>query len=190
MLPGNLGNGAVTTAKIAAGAVIASSIKNGVVTTNKLNGNANVTTAKLRRRRRHRNAKLGGPKSTPLLGTLKSGQTLRGAFDLGGDAQAESANRRAGAISFQFPLRRPRRGAGADSLAPDQQPHCLPGLGGGNQTDPEAAAGQLCVYMTRRPTSTPTPSSTPTNVYPPRLRPEAKLKAAAADNFRPTASGR
>jgi hypothetical protein len=100
VLPGNIGNGAITSAKIGAGAVIASSIKNGVVTTNKLT-NANVTTAKLADGA-VTNAKLGSEVG-PLLGTLKSGQTLRGVFDVGASSSSSVAIAR-GSVSYQFPI--------------------------------------------------------------------------------------
>jgi hypothetical protein len=138
--PGNLGNGAVTSAKIAAGAVIASSIKNGVVTTNKL-ANANVTTAKLADGSVTA-AKLG-PEVAPLLGTLRSGQTLRGAFDIGPSGFKVSTFSQ----SFQFPLTNPPAAPESNILAAEGSNAACPGLKGGNQQTPEAAAGQLCVYI-------------------------------------------
>lgn len=139
--PGNIGNGAVTTAKIAAGAVLASSIKNGVITTNKLT-NANVTTAKLADGS-VTNAKLG-PEVAPLLGTLKTGQTLRGTFDIGGESGANVF--RAGQ-SFQFPLLNSPAAPETNILAADKSSTACPGLKGTGQQTPEAAAGQLCVYV-------------------------------------------
>jgi hypothetical protein len=148
--PGNIGNGAVTSAKIGAGAVIASSIKNGVITTNKLQkgsvtgeklaanavgttnlANGSVTLGKL------------GAEVAPLLGTLKSGQTLRGIFDLGGSAAGEEPISFRDAQVFQFPL---LNTPAANVLVGTTSPAC-PGLGGGNTT-PQAAAGQLCIYVT------------------------------------------
>jgi hypothetical protein len=139
--PGNIGNGAVTSAKIGNGAVIAGSIKNGVVTNNKLQneavnsaklGKGSVTLAKL------------GDDVAPLLGTLRSGQTLRGVFALGG--YAELANDPIlNAVSYQFPLSgNPpavtvvRKGAPATA-------NCA-GIGSGSA--PTATAGNLCIYVT------------------------------------------
>ena len=119
--PGNIGNGAVTTAKLAAGSVIASTIKNGVITTNKLTNEA-VTTPKLGKES-VATAKLGNESVTsaklgkgsvtaaklsdeigPLIGTLKSGQTLRGAFDVGATAQTVNDEVAHAGVSYQFPL--------------------------------------------------------------------------------------
>jgi hypothetical protein len=153
--PGNIGNGAVTTAKLAKGSVIAETIKNSVVTTNKLNseavtapklGKEAVTTAKLDNEA-VTSAKLGKGSVTtaklsdevgPLLGTLKSGQTLRGVFDMG----AESKEVRGGANSFQFPL---LSAPSVNILKVGQTTTACPGLGGG-ETTPQAAPGQLCIY--------------------------------------------
>lgn len=146
ILPGNISNGAVTTAKIGAGAVIASSIKNGVITTNKLNNGA-VTTAKLDNEAVTA-AKLGKGSVTlaklsdeiaPLLGTLRSGQTLRGVFDLGDESKLTRAG-----ISFQFPL---LNAPAANILLSGATSAACAGLGGGGAT-PQAAAGQLCIYIT------------------------------------------
>ncbi len=138
--PGNIVNGGITTAKIGAGAVIASSIKNGVVTTNKL-ANANVTTAKLADGAVTA-AKLGDV--APLLGTLKSGQTLRGVFAVGGTAPAAEATLAHGSVSYQFPL-----GGNAPTvtvLKKGQTSANCPGIGSGSA--PGATAGSLCVYLT------------------------------------------
>jgi hypothetical protein len=137
--PGNIGNGAVTTPKLAAGSVIASTIKNGVVTTNKLASeavttpklaNGSVTTAKL------------GPEVAPLLGTLRSGQTLRGTFDIGGETKLAR-----GSETLQFPLTNPPAAPETNILAAEASTSDCPGLKGANQQTPEAAAGQLCVYV-------------------------------------------
>ncbi|HEX6153608.1 MAG TPA: hypothetical protein VFZ19_08815 [Solirubrobacterales bacterium] len=139
VLPGNLGNGIITTNKLSDGAVIAAKIKNGVVTTNKLANDA-VTTAKL------------GDKSVtagkladniaPLLGTLKSGQTLRGVFSLGSTADAAAELSR-NAVSFQFPL---LNTAAVTVLKKGETSANCAGLGGG--ATPAATAGNLCVYVT------------------------------------------
>lgn len=141
VLPGNIVNGAVTTAKIGNGAVIAASIKNGVVTTNKL-ANEAVTTAKLGKGS-VTPAKLSDDFG-PVLATLKSGQTLRGVFDLGSVAASNGDTTRS-AVSYQFPL------AGAPAvtvLLPGQTNANCGGLGGGASQTPQATAGNLCVYVT------------------------------------------
>jgi len=149
--PGNIGNGAVTTAKLAKGSVIASTIKNSVVTTNKLNNEA-VTTAKLGNESVS-TAKLGKGSVTaaklsdeigPLIGTLKSGQTLRGMFNLGGGA-ADAAQF---SQTFQFPLLNTPTVNIIDP--PTATTTACPGLSGGANQTPQAAAGQLCVYVTNR----------------------------------------
>jgi hypothetical protein len=136
--PGNIGNGAVTTAKLAQGAVIASTIKNSVVTTNKLNNEA-VTTPKLAKGAVTA-AKLSD-EIGPLLGTLKSGQTLRGVFDVGGKEPAIVRD----AVSFQFPL---LNAPSVTVLKKGQTSANCSGLGGGNQQTPQATAGNLCLYVT------------------------------------------
>ncbi|MDX6608095.1 MAG: hypothetical protein QOF85_20 [Solirubrobacterales bacterium] len=147
--PGNIGNGAVTTAKLAKGSVIAETIKNSVVTTAKLNNEA-VTTPKLGNEA-VTSAKLGKGSVTaaklsdeigPLIGSLKSGQTLRGTFDVGGEAKVSH-----GGVTFQFPLVNPPSAPEANILAADASSATCPGLKGGSQQTPEAAAGQLCVYV-------------------------------------------
>ncbi|HKT83403.1 MAG TPA: hypothetical protein VJQ84_06155 [Solirubrobacterales bacterium] len=149
--PGNIGNGAVTTAKIAKAAVIAESIKNSVVTTNKLNNEA-VTTPKLANESVS-TAKLGKGSVTPaklsdefgpVLGTLKSGQTLRGMFLLG----EEGGETALAGETLQFPLSSAPTVSVIDP-ATATTPAC-PGLGGGNGQTPQAAAGQLCVYVTSK----------------------------------------
>lgn len=137
--PGNIVNGGITTAKIGAGAVIASSIKNGVVTNNKL-ANESVTSAKLGKGSVTL-AKLGD-EVAPLLGTLRSGQTLRGTFDLGSVAVAANDVTRSG-TSFQFPL---TNAPAVNVLQKGQTSANCAGLGGG-QT-PAATGGNLCIYVT------------------------------------------
>jgi hypothetical protein len=162
--PGNIGNGAITSAKIEAGAVIASSIKNGVITTNKLtNANvttpkiadANVTTAKLANAG-VTTAKLADGSvtaaklSTEVLNnvtTLKSGQTLRGVFDLGGvnplpDAKPFDVH---SSITFQQPLATTPISVTVVPKGGPFPPNCT-GLGGG-ETTPAAAGGSLCLYL-------------------------------------------
>lgn len=141
VLPGNLGKGIISTEKISDGAVIASKIKNGVVTTNKLNNEA-VTTPKLA------NGSVTAGKLAdniaPLLGTLKSGQTLRGVFDLGDTASGASETTRS-AVSFQFPL---LNAPTATVLKPGETSANCGGLGGGSNQTPQAAGGNLCIYLT------------------------------------------
>lgn len=140
VLPGNLGNGIISTNKLADAAVIAAKIKNGSVTTNKLNNEA-VTTAKLAKE----SVTLGklGPEVAPLLGTLKSGQTLRGVFDLGSTG-AEGDTTHA-AVSFQFPL---LNAPTVTVLKAGETTANCGGLGGGNSQTPQATGGNLCVYIT------------------------------------------
>ncbi len=139
VLPGNLGNGIITTNKLSDASVIAAKIKNGVVTTNKLNNGA-VTTAKLG----DGSVTLGklADGVSPLLGTLKSGQTLRGVFDLGDIATAVGDLTR-GAVSFQFPLLNQPT---VTVLKKGETSANCGGLGGG--TTPAATGGNLCVYVT------------------------------------------
>lgn len=149
--PGNIGNGAVNSAKIGNGAVIARSIKNGVVTTNKLQNGA-VTNAKLGANAVNTTNLANGSVTPgklsnefgPVLGTLKTGQTLRGVFDLGATAAAAGDISRSGS-SFQFPL---LNAATATVLLPGQTTANCGGLGGGNNQTPQATAGNLCVYVT------------------------------------------
>jgi hypothetical protein len=152
--PGNIGNGAVTSAKLGESSVIAKSIKNGVVTTNKLNNEA-VTTPKLANESVSA-AKLGKGSVTaaklsdeigPLLGTLKSGQTLRGTFDVGSN-EVKAAR---GSVSFPFPL----LGAPAVTvLGKGETSANCGGLGGGNAQTPQATPDNLCVYVTESSAST------------------------------------
>jgi len=153
VLPGNLGNGIITTAKLSDGAVIAAKIKNGVVTTNKLNSGA-VTTGKLGNDA-VTTGKLGDGSVTPaklagnvgpLLGTLKSGQTLRGVFDLGSVTDVAGQTTRS-AVSFQFPL---LNAPTVTVLQPGETTADCGGLGGGNDQTPQATPGNLCVYITEK----------------------------------------
>jgi hypothetical protein len=149
--PGNIGNGAITSAKIGDGAVIASSIKNGVITTNKLQKGA-VTGEKLAANAvgttnlANGSVTLGklAPEVTPLLGTLKSGQTLRGTFDVGSTAVAVAEEARS-AISYQFPL---LASPAVTVLKKGQTSANCSGLGTGVAQTPQATAGNLCVYIT------------------------------------------
>jgi hypothetical protein len=150
VLPGNIGNGAVTSAKIGNGAVIARSIKNNVVTTNKLNNDA-VTTQKLAPGAVTNPILANGSVTPnklssefgPVLGTLKTGQTLRGVFDLGSVAATAGDNTRS-AVSYQFPL---ANAPAVTVLLPGQTTANCAGLGSG-QT-PAATNGNLCIYVTQ-----------------------------------------
>lgn len=142
VLPGNLGNGIITTNKLSDSAVIASKIKNGVVTTNKLNNGA-VTSAKL-----GDGSVTAGKLAdniAPLLGTLKSGQTLRGVFAIGGEDKVAPDS-----ISFQFPLLNPPAAPKENVLEEAKTNANCPGITG--TATPQANPGQLCVYMTSKST--------------------------------------
>jgi hypothetical protein len=139
VLPGNLGNGVVTSNKLSNGAVIASKVKNGAITTNKLDNEA-VTTAKLGKGSVTL-AKLADDVA-PLVGTLKSGQTLRGVFSVGSTAAAATETVR-GSVSFQFPL---LNAATVTVLKAGETSANCGGLGGG--ATPAATGGNLCVYIT------------------------------------------
>ncbi len=139
--PGNIGNGAVTAAKLAKNSVTNPAIANGVVGTNKL-GNGVVTTVKLA------NGAVTltklGDEVAPLLGTLRSGQTLRGTFDVGATAENATELARAG-TSYQFPL---TNAPAVTILQPGQTSANCGGLSGGNGQTPQATGGNLCVYVT------------------------------------------
>jgi hypothetical protein len=151
VLSGNIANGGVNTNKIANGAVRAINIKNNVVTTNKLNNNA-VTTQKLAPNAVETNNLANGSVTlaklaedvSPLLGTLKSGQTLRGVFSLG-DNKGEAADLARAAVSYQFPL---LAKPAVTVLRKGQTSANCAGLSGGNAETPQATAGNLCVYLT------------------------------------------
>jgi hypothetical protein len=141
--PGNIGNGAISTPKLAAGAVIASTIKNGVITTNKL-ANANVTTAKLADGSvtpAKLSAEIGGTVSS-----LKSGQTLRGVFDVGSSGFKVST----GSQSFPLPLVNSPAAPNTNIVEAGKPTTACPGITGGNAATPQAAPGQLCVYITSK----------------------------------------
>jgi hypothetical protein len=124
---------AVNASKIRAGAVGRSEIANGAVGTGKI-ANKAVTRAKL------------GDDVAPLLGTLRSGQTLRGSFDIGGNGTSFRSGQ-----SFQFPLTNAPAANVIDASVtnPVFTSNCS-GLSGGNQQTPNAAGGQLCIYITSK----------------------------------------
>jgi hypothetical protein len=163
VLPGNLGAGIIDSSKISAGAVTAEKIKNNVITTNKLN-NAAVTSQKIAANgvatsnlaesavtaAKLANGTVTAAKLAPEVlnnvSPLKTGQTLRGTFDIGGfnTTTTKSVTER-GAISLQQALLNTptatviKKGAAFTTACP--------GPGGGGTT-PEAVAGNLCVYLT------------------------------------------
>jgi hypothetical protein len=139
---GNLGNGVVTSAKLAKNSVTSPAIANGVVGTSKL-GNEAVTTAKLGKGSVTA-AKLDS-EIGPLLGTLKSGQTLRGVFDVGSTAEEAPAELARAGISYQFPL---LNAPTVTVLGKGETSGNCAGLSGGNAQTPQATAGNLCVYIT------------------------------------------
>ncbi|HEX3361313.1 MAG TPA: hypothetical protein VHS74_10010 [Solirubrobacterales bacterium] len=161
VLPGNLGPGIISTDKIAASAVTAEKIKNNVITTNKINNNA-VTTQKLAAGAVGTNnlaegsvtgAKIAKETITAeklakgAIGnveTLKTGQTERGVFSVGGFTPAGKEVNGVGTISFPLLLASNPTVTVVRGTA--FTPQC-PGLGGGGTT-PEALAGYVCVYLT------------------------------------------
>jgi hypothetical protein len=162
VLPGNLGPGIISTDKIAAGAVTAEKIKNSVVTTNKIT-NAAVTSQKIAAAgvgttnlaegavtgaKIAKETVTGEKLAKSVLGNvenLKTGQTERGVFSLGGTKAATKASA-FGAISFQQIL---AANPAATVIVPKAGPFTTqcPGLGGGGTT-PEATGGVVCVYLT------------------------------------------
>jgi hypothetical protein len=161
VLPGNLGNGVITAEKLGDGSVIASKIKNGVVTTNKLNngavttgklGDGAVTSAKLDNGSVNNSklgegsvsvSKLGKGVIGQLQGQLESGTTLRGVFAVGGDPKISLSS-----VSFQFPLTNPPAAPKENILEAGKTSTACPGVTG--TATPQAAPGQLCVYITSK----------------------------------------
>jgi len=154
VLPGNLGDGIISTEKISDGAVTASKLKNGVITTNKLT-NAAVTTPKLADDSVNSAKLADGSVSLNKFGKsvigaiqtrpLESSQTLRGVFDLGSTAAAAGDTTR-GAETFQFALQNTPT-VTVLSKAGETTANCG-GLGGGSNQTPQAAPGNLCIYVT------------------------------------------
>jgi hypothetical protein len=163
VLPGNLGPGIISTDKIAASAVTAEKIKNNVVTTNKIT-NASVTSQKLAASAVGTNnlaegsvtgAKIAKETITAeklakgAIGnveTLKTGQTERGTFSLGGTKAKEVDASAFNTVSFQLTLAANPLSVVVVPKGATAAPSC-PGLGGGGTT-PEAAAGVVCLYLT------------------------------------------
>lgn len=162
VLPGNLGNGVITAEKLGDGSVIATKIKNGVITSNKLTndavttnklGDGAVTSAKIDNGAVNSN-KLGeGSVSLSKLGKsvigqiqtgqLESGQTLRGVFAIGGDPKISLDS-----VSFQFPLANSPTAPKENVLEAGKTTTACPGISG--TATPQAASGQLCVYITSK----------------------------------------
>jgi hypothetical protein len=149
-----LQNESVIAAKLAKNSVTNASITNGVVGTNKL-GSKVVNAAKLGDGSVGNVALANGsitqnklaPEFGPVLGTLKSGQTLRGDLYISGyEAETAGTAIASSGASFQFPL---LSAPTANVIDPNTAttPAC-PGIAGGNGQTPEAAAGQLCIYIT------------------------------------------
>jgi hypothetical protein len=171
---GALQNGSVIAAKLAKNSVTNSAISNGVVGTNKL-GDKVVTTAKLADKSVTA-AKLGDEVG-PLVGTLNSGQTLRGVVyasgsDVGGTGIIAST-----AVSYQFPL---LNAPATNIVDPNTATStACPGITGGAGQTPQAAAGNLCVYITGK-TNADSPTFTgATN----RLGFAIQTKSSAAGDF-------
>lgn len=152
---GNLQNGSVSSAKLAKSAVTNPAIANGVVGTNKL-GNGVVTTAKLADgsvTAAKLSGEIGGTSSP-----LRSGQTLRGVFDAGGNGAAESLAR--GGVSYQFPLS--GNPPAVTVLKKGQTTANCGGLGSSGSA-PAATAGNLCIYLTEEKNLDPTAGLTAEN---------------------------
>jgi hypothetical protein len=136
-----LANGAVNAAKLADGSVTNSKIANGVIGTGKL-GSEVVTTEKLKNGS-VTPAKLSAEVTTPG-GNLRTGQTLRGQFAVGGpDGQGLWT-----AQSFAFPLAAAPKSEVIDP--PSATTANCPGITGTTGQNPQAAAGYLCLYVTSK----------------------------------------
>ncbi len=153
VLPGNLGAGIISTDKISASAVTAEKIKNNVITTNKLN-NAAVTSQKIAAAGVASSNLANGAVTKEkiaagVLGnveTLKTGQTERGVFSLGGTKAATSKATAYGSVSFQLLLATQPTSVTVVQKGGPYTATC-PSLGNGNTT-PEATAGAVCLYLT------------------------------------------
>ena len=163
VLPGNLGAGIIDTDKIAASAVTAEKIdqeqrrhhqqtdqRRGDVAKLAENG---VDTDEPRRKRGDRSetrqslghAEKLAPEVLNNVNPLKTGQTLRGVFDIGG-TDSRRQKRPPPAARSASSSRWPPRRCDVRRKKARPTPNC-PGLGGG-ETTPEAAAGNLCIYLT------------------------------------------
>lgn len=131
-----LAPGAVGTAALQAGAVGSEALADGSVNTADLANNS-VSRAKI------------AEGSLPMLAPLRSGQTLRGMFALGGPEGTHLD-----AQTFEFPMVLAPAAPPANIIdiaggAPAYTAEC-PGIAGGNQQTPNAANGQLCFYITAK----------------------------------------
>jgi hypothetical protein len=151
-----LKNNAVHTKKIHKDAVVASKIKSSAVGRSEIASGA-VSTSEISNQAVTRN-KIADS-AIPLLGTLRTGQTLRGMFDIGSNNTI--AGTAHGGSTFQFPLNNQPSAPTANIIdttlpSPAFTANC-PGIGGGNGQTPNAAAGQLCVYITGKTNIDPNP---------------------------------
>ncbi len=146
--PRQLKNGAVHTKKIHRNAVNSSKIKTGAVGRSEIASGA-VGTHEISNKSVTR--KKISDAAIPLLGTLRTGQTLRGTFNVGG-APGGAGNESHQGISFQFPLSNTPTSGTPNVIDLDADPTATTascsGVSGGNQQTPNAAPGQLCVYVT------------------------------------------
>jgi hypothetical protein len=142
-----IASGAVGRSEIAGGAVGSGEISNSSVTTSKI-ANGAVTKAKI------------DGNSLPLISTLSTGQTLRGSFDVGSTPGATGNDTRQG-YSFQFPLLNTPTAPATNVLdlvaTPTGTTASCSGITGGNQQTPNAAGGQLCIYITGKTNLSGTP---------------------------------
>ena len=124
--PKQLKKNAVTEPKIRGSAVTGDKLAGGAVTEQAL-ADAAVTGAKI------------SPSAIPLLGNLRTGQTLRGSFNAGGRATDLADNTRQG-ISYTFPLTQgmPSTVIGLNEATTANCP---------DRTPPQAVMGRVCVYV-------------------------------------------
>jgi len=159
----DLANNAVGSSKIANNAITNSKIANGVVGTNKL-GTEVVTTSKLAKEdvttEKLKNgavtsAKLGADIGPFVGDNLRSGQTLRGQFAIGGLGGTPLWT----AQSFAFPLAAAPKAEVVDP-ATATTANC-PGITGAIGQNPNAAPGYLCLYVTSKENMAPSGLSVP-----------------------------
>ena len=145
--PKQLKNGAVRTKKIKQNAVNASKIKTGSVGRSEIASGA-INTGKISNQSVTRSKVADS--AIPFLGTLRTGQTLRGSFNLG-DNGGVAATTHDG-YNFPFPLSNTPTAPQANVIDlvanPSASTASCSGVSGGNAQTPNAAAGQLCVYIT------------------------------------------
>jgi hypothetical protein len=146
--PKQLKNGAVRSKKIHKDAVNASKIKAGAVGRSEI-ANGAVGSGEIANKAVTRN-KIADS-AIPLLGTLRTGQTVRGSFNLGGSPGGTGVDTHQG-YSFQFPLSNTPSAPTANVLDLFANPSAATancsGVGGANQQTPNAAGGNLCIYIT------------------------------------------